>query len=691
MEGMQSSPLSLHLHFLPPNPLHNKNLKQFFKINASSRTSPIQTRNPRNHRNRRLSHYQTKKRQPFAERDAFPSSFPLHKKNPRAIYKDIQRFARENKLKEALTIMDYVDQQGIPVNPTTFSALIAACVRTKSLTEAKQVHTHIRINGLENNEFLRTKLVHMYTSCGSFEDAKRVFDECTCSSVYPWNALLRGTVISGRKRYLDVLSAYVEMRELGVELNEYTFSNVIKSFAGASAFKQGLKTHALLIKNGMIDGTILRTSLIDLYFKCGKPRLAHKVFEEMGDRDIVVWGAMIAGFAHNRLQWEALDYVRWMVSEEMYPNSVILTTILPVIGELWARKLGQEVHAYVLKTKSYSRQLPIHSGLIDMYCKCGDMVSGRLVFYGSMERNAISWTALMSGYVSNGRLEQALRSVVWMQQEGFRPDVVTVATVIPVCKALRALKHGKEIHAYAVKNLFLPNVSVTTSLIKMYSECGVLDYSVKLFDDMENRNVISWTSIIDSYVEHGCINEAFNVFRSMQLSKHRPDSVTMARILSICGDIKALKLGKEIHGHILKKDFESIPFVAAQIVKMYGNCGLIHNSKSVFNAIPVKGSVTWTAIIEAYGYNSLWQDAINLFDEMRYGGFTPNHFTFKVVLSICDQAGFADYACRIFKLMTQRYKINASEEHYSTIIGLLTRCGRIKEAQRFIQMSSSSL
>ncbi|KAK6257849.1 hypothetical protein QUC31_001308, partial [Theobroma cacao] len=107
---------------------------------------------------------------------------------------------------------------------------------------------------------------------------------------------------------------------------------------------------------------------------------------------------MISGFAHNRMQKEALSFVRWMISARIYPNSVILTTILPVIGEVWAWKLGREVHAYVVKTKSYSKQLVIQSGLVDMYCKCGDMDSGRQIFYCSRERNGISWTALMSGY-----------------------------------------------------------------------------------------------------------------------------------------------------------------------------------------------------------------------------------------------------------------------------------------------------
>ncbi|KAG6735308.1 hypothetical protein POTOM_062130 [Populus tomentosa] len=213
------------------------------------------------------------------------------------------------------------------------------------------------------------------------------------------------------------------------------------------------------------------------------------------------------------------------------------------------------------------------------------------MFYGSRERNPICWTALMSSYVSNGRLEQALRSVFVQSL---------------------TLKHGKEIHAFVVKHLFLPNASLTTFLITMYLKCGVFYYSIKLFDGVGERNVIAWIAMIDSYVENGLIDEAFNVFRFIQWSKHRPDSATMARMLNNCSEIKALKLGKEIHRHILKKDFESIPFVSTELVKMYRRCALGRRAKPVFNAVPAKGSMTWTAIIEAYGYNNPWKEAIKL-------------------------------------------------------------------------------
>ncbi|KAL8520885.1 hypothetical protein ACS0TY_011441 [Phlomoides rotata] len=629
-----------------------------------------------------------KKPKVFQEKDAFPHSVPVQSKNPHVVYRDIQRFAKQNKLKEALAILDYLDHRGIPTNATTFSALISACLRVKSIEAARQVHTHIRINGLENNEFLQTKLVHMYACCGSMVDAKKVFESMTVKSVYPWNALLRGNVMSGLRNNREALGSFLEMQAAGVELNVYSFTCLIKSLAGARSLRQGLKTHGILIKNGLLRSLVVRTSLIDMYFKCGKIRLACSVFEELDERDVVLWGAMIAGFAHNRLHREALEYTRWMVEDGIGVNSVILTSILPIIGEMSARKIGQEAHAYVIKTKEYSKHLFIQSALVDMYCKCGDMVSGRKIFYGSKERNTVSWTALLSGYVANGRLEQALRCIIWMQQEGFKPDLVTIATVLPVCGKLRALKQGKEIHSFALKNGFVPTISVATSLMMMYSKCSTLEYSIRVFDSMEKKSVISWTAMIDCYIECQCLNEALGVFRLMQLSKHRPDSVTTARILSVCRQLKVEKLGKEVHGNALKKDLISVPFVSAEIVRMYGKCRAINKANLAFEAIPVKGSMTWTAIIEAYGYNGRYEEAVHLFEKMMSDGFSPNEFTFKVVLRVCEEGGFADEAKRFFTLMTRRYKIKASEEHYSSIIDLLTCLGRTEEAQKYTKLTS---
>lgn len=195
--------------------------------------------------------------------------------------------------------------------------------------------------------------------------------------------------------------------------------------------------------------------------------------------------------------------------------------------------------------------------------------------------------------------------------------------------------------------------------------------------------------MIDSCAESGFLYEALDVFRAMQLSKHRPDSVALARVLNVCAQLRDLKLGKEVHGQVLKKKFEMIPFISSEIMKMYGSCQSVLTAKSIFSSIPVKGSMTWTAIIEAYGINHMYRDAINLFDQMISEGFTPNEFTFRAVLHICNQAGFADDAYRIFNQMSVDHKMRASGESYSLVIGLLEREGRLEESQKLKWMSTS--
>ncbi|XP_019462589.1 PREDICTED: pentatricopeptide repeat-containing protein At1g71460, chloroplastic-like [Lupinus angustifolius] len=483
-------------------------------------------------------------------------------------------------------------------------------------------------------------------------------------------------------------TTHAQMRALELELNESRFRSVVSGFAGSNSILEGFKVHGVLIKNGFLPSSVVMNAcLVELYFKFGEIELARRVFDESCHRDVFLWGAMIGGFVRNRLPMDALEYVRLMVEDGMRLNSVLVIIILPVIGKVRARRIGKEVHAYILKTRLDFGQAAIQLALVDMYCKCGEIGLGRRVLYSSMERKVGSWNAVMSGYASIGRLEQAIRSTIWVRK-GFRPGVVAIATALPIYAHSRALKQGKEIHAYALRHCFLPHVSIVSSLMVLYSKCGVIEYSLKLFDWVEQRNVILWTAMIDSYVESGRMYEALGIIRSMQLTEHRPDTVTIARMLSVCGELKLEKLGKEIHGQVLKRDFTSVHYVSAELINMYGTCGVVEKAKLVFDAVPVKGSMIWTALIRAYGYKKLYRDAIDLLDQMVSNGCSPNTFTFQAVLSICDRAGLVEDALRIFNLIS-RYKIEASKEHCILMIRLLTRYGKLDKALGFVEMISS--
>lgn len=245
-----------------------------------------------------------------------------------------------------------------------------------------------------------------------------------------------------------------------------------------------------------------------IYLKRRKVELARQVFDEIPKRDVNAWSTMITGFARNGMLREVWEYTRLMLEEGINPNLVVMTVILDVIGKFGGRNLGREAHGFVLKMNIYYKELSIQSALIDMYWNCGDVGSGSRVLYSVMKRYGDCWIGLMSG-----RLEVEMRSIVRLKR--FRPGAVAVASLLPICAQLRALKQGKEIHAYALRHWLLPNVPIVSSLMVLYSKCGMIEYSLRLFDGMEQKNVVSWTAMIDSCVENGHLCEATGVMRSM--------------------------------------------------------------------------------------------------------------------------------------------------------------------------------
>ncbi|CAN6349204.1 unnamed protein product [Urochloa humidicola] len=614
-------------------------------------------------------------------------------KNASALSAELRRLARAGRLPSALSLLDHLSHRGVPATASAFAALLSAC---RSLRHARQVHAHLRVHGLDTNEFLLARLVELYLALGAADDARGVLDAMPQrgATAYSWNALLHGHVRRGRGEAAGpVADAFAEMRAAGADANEYTYGCVLKSISGSArpSVAMATATHATLIKNAFAGAPgMLMTGLMDVYFKCGKVKLAVRVFEEIPERDVVAWGAAIAGFAHKGMKREALEHFRWMVEDGVHVNCVVLTSIVPVIGELRARNLGREIHGFVVKKFGDRKDVAkVQAGLVDMYCKCGDMISGRRVFYSSEKRNAVSWTALMSGYASNGRPDQALRCIAWMQQEGIRPDLIAVGTVLPVCTKLKALEEGKQLHAYALRRWFLPNVSLCTSLITMYGSCDCLEYSHRVFHDMDKKTVRAWTALVDAYLKNGDPSTAVDLFRSMLLTNRRPDAVAITRMLSACCDIGALKLGKEVHGQVLKLRMEPLPLVAAQLVNMYGTCGDLKVAHRVFNRTESKGSLTCTSIIQAYAINQKHKEALNLFAWMLSNKFVPTKATFDVVLRICDAAGLHDEALEIFSSMVQEYKLEASQENFNCIIRLLAGAGRISEAQRFADLKST--
>lgn len=219
---------------------------------------------------------------------------------------------------------------------------------------------------------------------------------------------------------------------------------------------------------------------------------------------------------------------------EEEPNEFTFATILTSCTGSWGFDLGRQIHSLIIKTK-YESHIFVGSSLLDMYAKAGRMLEARRVFDSLPERDVVSCTAIISGYAQQGLDEEALELFRQLQREGMTSNYVTYASVLTALSGLAALDLGRQVHNHVLRREVPSFVVLQNSLIDMYSKCGKLSYSRRVFDTMPERTVISWNAMLVGYSKHGMGNEVVKLFKLMkEENKIRPDSVTFLAVLSGC-------------------------------------------------------------------------------------------------------------------------------------------------------------
>eukprot|EP00249_Psilotum_nudum_P024144 c29105_g13_i1 orf=356-1066(+) len=198
---------------------------------------------------------------------------------------------------------------------------------------------------------------------------------------------------------------------------------------------------------------------------------------------------------------------------------------------------------------------------------------------------------------------------------------------------------GKQVHASIVATGFEEDVVVGNALVNMYAKCSRLEGARCLFEKMSRRSVVSWNCMITAYVQHGRGEEAFRLFRQMQVEGVIPDKITFTSILSACATKGVLAEGKTIHACIVASGFESDDAVATALVNMYSKCGSLADARTTFDKMPDRNVVSWNVMIAAYAHHGQGENALSLFREMILAGAIPDRVTFVSTLSACASQG----------------------------------------------------
>ncbi|XP_057858340.2 pentatricopeptide repeat-containing protein At3g24000, mitochondrial [Cryptomeria japonica] len=471
-----------------------------------------------------------------------------------------------------------------------------------------------------------------------------------------------------------------------IQASHSSYASLLKECAKLSTLSETKALHTQIIKLGLSESnTILANHLVNAYVKCQSVSEARQVFDNIPQRNVVSWTAMISGYAQNGYNVEAIVLFCAMLEAGMKPNTFTLGSVLSATARRGDIEQGRLAHGYIIKT-GFQWDACVGNALCTMFVKCGSMVSARQVFDKMPERNVISWTAMCTGYVESGDIGQAFNIFRLMQLSGIKPNQFTFTSVLSVCGCFSVGEPGKQIHACIIKTGFEQTVPVDNAILDMYAKCGKIEDARKMFDGMPKRNLVSWNAIIAGYSQaEDCLKETLKLLEEMQLAGMKPDLFTFASVLSSCATGVSLEQGKQIHLSTIKAGVESDVAVGSALITMYSKCGSIDDANRVFGHMIDRNVVSWTAMIIGYAQHGYAQEALACFQEMEQAGVKPNHITYIGVLSACSHAGLVDDGKNYFNSMTKDHGILPSMDHYACMVDLYGRAGRFNEAMGILK------
>ncbi|KAL9276473.1 hypothetical protein ACSQ67_025987 [Phaseolus vulgaris] len=478
----------------------------------------------------------------------------------------------------------------------TIVSVLPVCAETEDEVMARNVHCYALKVGLLGNVKVGNALVDVYGKCGSEKASKKVFDEIDERNVVSWNAII--TSFSFRGKYMDAFDAFRLMISAGVTPNSVTFSSMLPVLGELGLFKLGMEVHGFSLRMNIESDVFIANALIDMYAKSGSSRIASTIFNKMGGRNIVSWNVMIANFAQNKLEFEAVELVRQMQAKGEILNNVTFTSVLPACARLGFLNVGKEIHARIVRLGS-SLDLFVSNALTDMYSKCGCLNLAQKVFNISV-RDEVSYNILIIGYSRTNDCSESLSLFSEMILLGMAPDIVSFMGVISACANLASVRQGKEIHGLLVRKLFHTHLFAANSLLDLYTRCGRIDLATKVFDTIQNKDVASWNTMILGYGMRGELDTAMNLFEAMKEDGVEYDSVSFIAVLTVCSHGGLIEKGRQYFKMMSDLNIEPMHTHYACMVDLLGRAGLMQEAVDLIRGLSIVPDTNiWGALLGA--------------------------------------------------------------------------------------------
>lgn len=318
---------------------------------------------------------------------------------------------------------------------------------------------------------------------------------------------------------------------------------------------------------------------------------AERVFDRATvDANSAVWGLMMRAYLNESMDLHVFELFRMMkeLGHEL-GHPCIAVCLAGACGDVDAAREGRSIHGFCLKKNWLDGNMYVRTSILDMYAKSGFVDFAERLFDEMTTKDVVAWSTMVCGLAQNGRAYNSLRTFRDMLEESVVPNEVTIASVLFACAHMGALRQGKSVHGYMVRFNIELDVVIYTSLLDMYSKCGLVDLAYRVFDMMPERNVYSWSAMIAGFGMHGMCSRALALFDRMRSEGFVPNSVTFVSVLSACAQSGRVQEGRG-YFESMTRDYNIIPTSEhfACMVDLLGRAGLIEEAESLIEQMPVK-------------------------------------------------------------------------------------------------------
>ncbi|KAI5060749.1 hypothetical protein GOP47_0025169 [Adiantum capillus-veneris] len=413
----------------------------------------------------------------------------------------------------------------------------------------------------------------------------------------------------------------------------------------------GIHTH--LCNNGLETNGVLGNMLVQLFLECKSLVDSNRVFNKLFYPDEHTWTALIQGYNEYGDFESALHLFTLMPLDHAGPSKYTYVAGLKACAGKKFAKLAQQIHMKVVQEDLDMDPFIINS-LVGAYSKCGLLPEARKVFQSLLIPSVVSWTALMTGYAEYGVGEDVLQSLNQMLLEGMCPNAFTVACGLRTFANVGALERGQHMHSViAVVNEFQNDLFVGNALVDMYAKCGKLDAALKAFNMLKARDVVTWTTLIAGFVDHGLGEKAADHLEEMQAQGVAMNAVTLSSSLKACATMGIPEKGRILHSKIVKKGFELDQVVGNALVDMYGKFGLLLEAQQAFEHLPWRTSISWNILIAGYSEQGLDKEALFVLRRFFLEGGCVDATSYISSLKACGNSEDLSMGCLLHCIIVQ--------------------------------------